>query len=508
MSRRVRLVRRGIPAVLVVLLVAASAGFAVVSLTGSASTRGHTSGDGPKPRVTTTIPATTVPATTTTTQLPAPVWRVAWGAAMAWGYQVATDVTVRELARIGIGGRAVRVRISNAFGNVPLVVASATVALDASGPSIVAGTLHPLSFGGAPGVTVPVGGVVTSDPVTMTVHALQTLAVSLYVPGSDVVTLNPSRPGGPIVSYGTVNGGGDLVSASASPALKPLYGSWTRWVDSVDVLTARARGSIVVLGDSITAGFHTTLRWTHVLQERINMLSANDRRAVVNEGISANTLLVLADDDSRVGGGPAGLTRMAQDVLTQPGVSEMVLFLGTNDLWFGATASQLIAGMQQAIAMAHQAGIRVIGVTLLPRGGSVVDGRPWTPTMESYREQVNHWIRTSGAFNGVLDFAAVVRDAYNGACVPTDMFPPYDSGDHLHPGPAGQTAMADSVDTTILGMAPAPTVALLVPVTATPGCLGPTGVPTPAPPIPPAPPASAGPSTPASSTPASSTPAS
>ncbi len=468
-TRNSRVIRRGVAIVLGTLLVTASVSLAATSLTNGPPRRRDAS-------AATTAPSATAATTSTKTgtEKPVPTWQVAWGSAMAWGYQEARDATVRELARIGVGGRAVRIRISNAFGNVALVVGAASVALDASGPDVVPGTIQPLTFGGSPEVSVPVGGVMTSDPVAMSVHALQTLAISLYVPGSDLVTLNPSRAPGPIVSYVTTNGGGNLATAASSRALLPLLGSWTRWVDAVDVLTSRARGSIVVLGDSITVGWNTSLRWTNVLQQRLDLLPADDRRAVVNEGITANTLLPLPNDDARVGGGPAGLTRLGRDVLSQPGVSEVVLFLGTNDLWFGATADQLISGLQQAIASVHQAGLRIIGVTLLPRGGSVVDRRPWTPTMESYRQQVNNWIRTAGGFNAVLDFAPVVRDAYNGSCVPTAMFPPYDSGDHLHPDPAGQTAMADSVDTALLGMPPAPTIRLLVPVIPTPRCVGPT----------------------------------
>ncbi len=425
--------------------------------------------------------------TTTSTLGPTPdapqsaTWRVAWGSAMAWGFGEASDTTVRELARVGVGGTALRIRISNVFGNAPLAVGAVTVALDAGGAAIVPGTMLPVTFGGAPGATIPVGGVVTSDPAEMTVHAMQTLAVSVFVSGRDLVSTNPSRPGGPSVSYFTPNGGGDVASAADAAAF-PFGDSSPRWVDAVDVLSSAARGSVVVVGDSISAGYHTPLRWTDLLEERIALLPPDERRAVVNEAISGNTLLALPDNFASRGGGPAGLDRLVPDALSQPGVSEIVLFLGTNDLWFGATATQVISGMQQAITTAHQASLKIIGVTLLPRAGSDVDGRPWTPTMEAYREQVNHWIRTSHTFDGVLDFASVVRDAYNGACSPTSMFPPFSSGDDLHPGPAGQTALGDSVATTLLEVPPAPAVPLLVPVTPTPGCVGPTGAPTPPPP--------------------------
>ncbi len=416
-----------------------------------------------KPSSTTTSPSSTVPTTVAST--PVPAWRVAWGVAMAWGYGNADDVTVRQLAQVGIGGRSIRVRISNAFGNQPLVVASATVgvAMGARG-AVVAGSLEPLTFGGQPSLTVPVGQVAYSDPVPMRVHALETLAISVFVPGPELVTLHPCCTAGN-ASFFTANGGGNVttaVSASAFPYASP----WSRWVDAVDVLTAAAKGSVIALGDSITDGYHTSIRWTNILQSRIDLLPRDERVAIVNEGISANTLTDTAVNFSHVGGGPPGLDRLEQDALSQSGVSTVVLFLGTNDLYFGATAQQVIAGYEQAIAEVHQAGIRIIGVTIIPRAGS----EGWNPTKEAYRQQINHWIRTSGAFDAVIDFSAVVHDVFNGGCDPEVMLPAYDSGDHVHPGPAGQTAMADSVNTTLFGIPQAPLVPELVTAIPTTGC--------------------------------------
>ncbi|MHB8438528.1 MAG: GDSL-type esterase/lipase family protein, partial [Acidimicrobiales bacterium] len=295
----------------------------------------------------TTSTSTTAPQAVV--QPPPPSWQVAWGSAMAWGFGVVRDSTVRELATVGIGGTEVRVHISNLFGNEPLVVGAASVALSAKGAAEEPSTVQPLAFDGQSSVTIPVGSELYSDPVPMEVHALQSLSITLFVPGSDLVTVHPccTSP----VSYFAPNGGGNLVG-SATGAGMSFSSPWARFVDAVDVLAPDAGGSIVVIGDSITDGFNSTLRWTDVLQDRIDMLPPDEQRAVVNEGITANALTAVVHTDQATGGGPSGLVRMASDALDQSGVTEVILFLGTNDLWFGATAAQVIEGDEEAIARA------------------------------------------------------------------------------------------------------------------------------------------------------------
>ncbi|HVA07075.1 MAG TPA: GDSL-type esterase/lipase family protein, partial [Acidimicrobiales bacterium] len=403
--------------------------------------------------------------TSTTVTPPQPVWRVAWGSAMAWGYGTSADVTVRDLATVGVGGEAIRVRISNVFGNEPLVIGAATVGLEALDAAIVAGTLHPLTFGGAPSVTVPVGQFLYSDPVPMSVNDMQTLAISVYVRSTELVSVHPCCT--KIASYFTPNGGGNLTDSLTGAGLS-IASPWERWVDAVDVLRATTQGSIVVVGDSITEGFNSALRWTDVLQQRINMLPVSEQRAVVNEAITANALTSGVHTDDQTGGGPSGLSRLARDALNQSGVSEVILFLGTNDLWFGATAQQLITGFNQAIAAVHQAGRRIVGVTLLPRATDSVER--WTALDQTELEQVDNWIVTSGSFDGVLNLAPTVADAFNGACSPDILFPPYDSNDHLHPNQAGQTAMADAIDSSVLQLPALPQVPPLVSVIPTANC--------------------------------------
>lgn len=403
----------------------------------------------------------------TTPAHPVQHWQVSWGSAMAWGYGIASDATVRELVTPGVGGGAVRVQISNVFGDEPLVVGAATIGVSAGGARVVPGTLRPLSFGGHLGLSVPTGQYAYSDPVVMKVTAGETLAVSLWERGTDLVSVHPCCSTMGMVSYFTPNGGGNL-TASASGQGLALSSQWPRWVDALDVLRS-GPGSIVVLGDSITDGFNATTNWVRVLQQRVDRLPPDQQRAVVNEGITANALTSDVPTDSKTGGGPSGLSRLAPDALDQAGVSEVVIFLGTNDLWFGDTVSQLIAGYREAIARVHRAGLRVVGVTLLPRSA----GRwSWTPAQQQELEQVDRWIQSSHAFDGVLDLAHAVADIYNGACQPWLMFPPYDSGDHLHPDAAGQVAMADAVDPKVLELPPLPLVKQLVPVTPTRGCQG------------------------------------
>ncbi len=399
---------------------------------------------------------------------------------MAWRQAPVADLTVRQVVPLSVGGDQVRVQLSNLFGDEPLVVGAATVAVQQRGAAVVPGSVRSLSFGGgAAGVTVPVGGVAESGPLAYPVHAGESLEVSVYVSGPDLVTAHYDA--GPL-SYSSLSYAGNLTEDTSGVGL--VYGTtWARWVSAVDVAGgATPPEATVVLGDSISDGFNihcpTSLcdlvtPWPDVLAERMRSLPAAERVGVADESITANTLTLVdtakAADFRAGGGGPPGVERVDMDALEQPGVNRLVLLLGTNDLWFGATASQVIAGMRQILADAAAAHVGVIGVTLLPREGS----QGWTASDEVQLQAVNHWILTSKAFPVVLDLAAVVGDVYDGACNPNALYPPYNSGDFLHPDQAGQIAMADAVPTRLLGAGAAPPVRPLVAVTPTKACAHP-----------------------------------
>ncbi|MDE3203221.1 MAG: hypothetical protein KGQ66_03250 [Acidobacteriota bacterium] len=409
-----------------------------------------------------------------------PSWTVSWAAAMAANLdqQYAVNATVRQVAPLSIGGDQVRAQISNKYGNAPLVVAAATLALAGSGPATVAGTMHPLSFGGAPSVTVPIGGSVYSDAVSMTVQGGQSVAVSLFVSTRDSITEHYDAGSG--VSYASLEGAGDL-TAEASGAGLAYPQTWDRFVSGVDVAGGPTPpAATVVFGDSISDGYNfncpglqsyctLTTAWPTVMTQRLLSLPDTQRVGIANESITANAVTPQPDDDSKRGGGEPGVTRMVSDVFAQPGINRVFLLLGTNDLWFGATPDQVIAGYQQVLARAKAAGIPVIASTLLPRATGAHE--VWTPAMEANRLVVNKWILHSGAFAAVVDLAAVIGNVYNGACSPDVMFPAYDSGDHLHPNTAGEVAMADAVPTTLLGAGAAPAAAPLVSAVPTPGCV-------------------------------------
>lgn len=428
--------------------------------TGPKTATGSTHRTTPAPS--STADPTTAPSTTVATP---PTWRVVWGSAMAWGYGVVDNATVRNLAVVATAGSEIRFRVSNVFGNQPLQIGAATVAPSAGGPAIDPTALHPVTFNGSAQVTIPVGGLIYSDPVSLPVTAGEALDISLWISGTDLVTLHPF--GETPQDWFTINGGGNHTTATTLAGIS-TGSPWVRFVDAIDALQTTGKGSIVVLGDSITDGFNSSARWTDIFQRRVDALPASQRRAVINEGITANALTDPPRSDALLGGGPSGVSRLSRDVLSQAGVSEVVILLGTNDLWFGAPASEVIAGYQQAITQVHAAGLPIIAMTLLPR--STDKDEYWSPADQANLQAVDHWILTSGAFNAVINTAQVVASVYNGQCDPNTMFAPFDSGDHLHPNAAGQTAIANFINPKVLGLPPLPKVPPLVAATPTPGC--------------------------------------
>jgi lysophospholipase L1-like esterase len=363
------------------------------------------------------------------------------------------DVTLRQVVRIGGGGRRVRIRFTNEFGTAPCTIGAAQLGLAAPGGAVRAGSERVLTFSGAPAVTVPAGAPVLSDPVNLPLPALAELSISLYLP-ERVETCTCHDPA--LDTGWTMPG-----DAVAAPTLPENTGDLPvrALISAVEVLPDAPAKTIVVLGDSRADGAGSTPgthhSWPELLAER---LAGRGPAAgyVVNQGISGNRLL-------NDGIGAAALARFDRDVLATPGLGYAVLSIGANDIAISSaprddgsladflkmfpgapvTTDDVIAGHRQLIARAHDRGVRVYGTTIAPFEGSEL----YTPEGENARQAVNDWIRTGGGFDAVLDFDAVWRDADH----PSRMRDDFHAGDHLHGNDGGYRALADSVDLSLFG---------------------------------------------------------
>lgn len=371
-------------------------------------------------------------------------WVTTWGSSMAGlapATQTVSNATVEMIARSSIAGSAVRVRLENTFGQEPLVIGEAAVALRNRGVSLVAGSNRRLTFSGSPSVTIPAGGRVLSDPVALAVEAQQDLAVSLYLPGTNVpITRHSSAL---TTSYLTPNGAGNLAASEDRSAFTNTTTSMF-WLSAIDVFTTSATGAIVGFGDSITDGSCTTLdahdRWEDLVALRL-ALRHGKPKAVVNEGIGGNTVTragLIPPPDS-----PPGTERLDRDVLEQAGVTDVILFMGTNDIRREASAAQVIAGMQEIIDRVKARRLKIIGVTIIPRHNRPPSGTNtgWNDAKTAIRNEVNDWIRNEANFDAVLDFDKVVRDPSS-----PNLINPIFNCDGIHPNPFGYFVMGRSVD--------------------------------------------------------------
>jgi len=372
-------------------------------------------------------------------------WTSTWGASpQVPNTPLALDgQTVRQVAHVSIGGEHIRVRLSNAFGTTPLVISEAHIAISEGGSAIVPSSDRTLAFGGSPSTTVPAGALVVSDPVDLEVPPLGNLAVSLYFPGKVSATTEHSLA----VQTTYVSPAGNFASAAALPSSSTTTSSWY-FLNGIEVEQRSPHGAaIVALGDSITDGYASTEnanhRWPNFLAARLQAKRRNSDLAVVNEGISGNR--VLHDFV-----GPNALARFDRDVLAQSRVRWVIVLEGINDIGIPGllgdptqevTSDEIIEGHRQLIARAHAKDLLIYGGTLTPFEGTTFPGY-YTAAGEVKRQAVNHWIRTSGAYDGVIDFDKVIRDPAH----PTQMLPAYDSGDNLHPNDAGYQAMANAID--------------------------------------------------------------
>lgn len=363
------------------------------------------------------------------------------------------DQTVRERVRVSVGGVEIRLRLSNEYGSTPLLLGSVTVAVPNQPGSVRPGSIQTVLFGGRKSVTIPAGAPVLSDALAFPLAAGAELSVSLYF---------PKRVATPTVhayafKRAVVSPHGDHTGAERIEG-----GAVTESSISLSAVLVPAQPSqrlLVAFGDSITDGEGSTLdadhSWPSDFARRLAKRSETSSLAVVNAGIVGNRLL---SDGFGVSAsfGVSALARFDRDALAVPGVTHIVLLEGLNDIGFpGAqlqghalaavtdapTADDLISAYLQLIARAHARGLKLLGGTITPFEGVDIPGY-YTETKEQTRQAINKWIRTSGAFDDVIDFDAILRDPAH----PTRLLPRFSSPDHLHPNDAGYRALADAMN--------------------------------------------------------------
>jgi len=396
-------------------------------------------------------PSTAHPARTT--------WVGSWGSVPTTVPPASTTMfsnqTIRQTVHLSIGGSALQVRFSNEFGTAPLVIGEAHVGLAAGSQpsrSVAPSSDRRLSFADHVSATVPAGAPLLSDPVRLAVRPGADLVVSLYLPRpTRATTTHAFAFQDNVVAAGNVTG-----SRTVTPTA--TFGQWW-FLSGVSVAAPARDGAVVALGDSITDGANTTpntnSRWPDVLARRLQATPGLRGLGVLNEGISGNRL--LHDPNPLPGSGAdafaaqfgeSALRRFDRDVSSQPGARYVIVLLGVNDLGHPGTIApeservtpaDLIAGYQQVIDRAHQQGMLVFGGTITPFANDTFGFD--TPANRAARLVVNRWIRTSGAYDGVVDFDAALRDPAD----PERIRPEFDSGDHLHPNDAGAAALANAV---------------------------------------------------------------
>ncbi len=386
-------------------------------------------------------------------------WVASWGAAAvkSTGEVVpAGGVTYRNVVHISLGGKQVRLTLSNRFGTEPLTIGGVGVARSTSNGTVNADSLRDVTFSGKPGTVINPGKTVISDPVAIDVAPLSDVAVSIFLP-AEKITFFTDHPLSHTTNYRAVENQIRAASMTGVTNLQP----W-RILVAIDVMAPSRDAAIVAFGDSITDGQGSTngvnLRWPDQLATRLQADPQYARFAVVDEGIGGNRILHAGGEpDARAGQHPSAMTRWSYDALDRSGVKYIILLEGVNDIGHSSlireggakmrqekspetpvTAADLIHAMTQLIDEAHAKGVKVIGATLTPYGGAKYE----RPDGEETHNAVNEFIRHGGKFDGVIDFEKATQDPAHPDRYRSD----FNNKDHLHPNDAGAKAMADSID--------------------------------------------------------------
>lgn len=342
------------------------------------------------------------------------------------------NVTVRQVVRLSAPAQRLRIRFSNEFSDKALTLGAVHLALAGENGATLPGSDHVVTFGGQAGVSIPPNSPLLSDPIEWPLPALALLAISSYVPG------NVEPPAHRVPAY--LSSSGDFTGAQQLPGSSLVRTG--ALVSQVEIVSPAATRVVVTLGDSITEGVGSTAGafrgWPDRLAERLAANRATRDWSLVNAGIGSNRL--LHNDPGR-----SALARFDRDVLGVPGVAMVIMLEGINDIGYGqrnpaeaVSAEEMIAAYRQLIERAHAHGIAMVIATIPPYEGA----RYFDQRGEQIRATVNQWFRTGGAFDGVVEFDAAVRDPEH----PTQLPAALHSGDHLHPSDAGYAAMANAID--------------------------------------------------------------
>ncbi|AGT83700.1 GDSL-type esterase/lipase family protein [Amycolatopsis mediterranei] len=375
-----------------------------------------------------------------------PGWVTLTESSLEGVHGTAPDVTIRNVLTVTAAGTALRVRLSNPFGATAMTVRSVWAGRQPStnSPALAPGSNHRATFGFRHTVTIPPGASVWTDPLPLPVRRGDHVAVSVYAPGAPVDDHTFPPPATDTPGSFTSAGPGDAGADESGSAYGPFAPGVLWWTDAISAVSP-ARGTIVALGDSITDGYNAFgggPRWTDVLAERMETLPPWRRLSVANAGISGNTVSVQPNPYDPTGQccGPPAPMRLDRDVLSLPGVRYVLLLEGTNDLGGGdnappAPAAQVIDAMRTIAGRVHAAGHRIVGATILPMCNAAGSAK------EQARLAVDAWIRTSGTFDAVLDFDAVLRDPADPTVIRADW-----RTDCYHPNAAGDRILGDSID--------------------------------------------------------------
>ncbi|OAX85031.1 hypothetical protein ACJ72_00591 [Emergomyces africanus] len=358
--------------------------------------------------------------------------------------------TIRQTLHMSIGSDMIRVRISNAFGAADLPITAVTVALPGLGKrggtgasTIREETLQALTFSGSQNYTIPSGALAVSDPINFRIKPESVLTISIYLADGQKTNFLTSHPDSLTTSHlalGNYISAQDLANTSTQSV-----GHWY-FVSAVEAWAPPSSKAFVIIGDSITDGTGSDTdmnnRWPDRLLHKMRETGFPSQIAVISQAANGNRLL----NDGR---GPNALSRIDRDVISLSGVAYAMVFEGVNDIGNApattqaqvAVAERIISAYKQIITRIHSKEIPVFGATIAPFMAPNPKLQHYSePARNMARQKVNTWIRTSGAFDAVVDFDMILADPKN----PDRLLPRYDSVDYLHPSVAGYQAMADA----------------------------------------------------------------